>query len=81
MAQVAATRYYGEPSVSRPMQRRDGEVTARPRRGRPARPPEEARSERVVTFVTRRELEGLEEIARAEEEFWQREPWEEADDF
>lgn len=22
-----------------------------------------------------------EEIARAEEEFWQREPWEEADDF
>ena len=39
----------------------------RPRRGRPTRAPEEARSHRVVTFVTERELTALEQIAQEED--------------
>jgi len=42
-------------------------TAGRRRRGRPVRPPEEARSHRVVTFVTQRELEALERIAEAED--------------
>ena len=37
------------------------------RRGRPRRTPAEARSNRVVTFVTARELEDLEQITREED--------------
>ena len=47
-------------------ERQDSRV-GRSKRGRPARPVEEARSHRVVTFVTARELEGLEQIAQAED--------------
>ena len=36
------------------------------RRGRPMRVPKEARSKRVVTFVTDQELSGLEQIADEE---------------
>jgi len=39
----------------------------RPRRGRPSQAPDVARSNRVVTFVTGRELEGLEQIAQEED--------------
>ena len=39
----------------------------RARRGRPGLAPDQARSHRVVTFVTVDELEGLEQIAQEEE--------------
>jgi hypothetical protein len=42
-------------------------VTKRPKRGRPSQVPEAARSNRVVTFVTNRELESLEQIAYEED--------------
>ena len=41
--------------------------TRKQRWGRPPGPPETARSHRVVTFVTRGELEKLEEIAERED--------------
>ena len=41
--------------------------TARTRRGRPRADPERARPNRIVTFVTNRELEDLERIAFDEE--------------
>lgn len=44
-----------------------GEQGGRSRRGRPRRLQEEARSQRVVTFVTEAELEDLEQIAQREE--------------
>lgn len=37
------------------------------RRGRPSQVPDAARSKRAVTFVTERELEGLEQIAQEED--------------
>jgi len=45
----------------------EGRAAEKPRRGRPRRVPEEARSNRVVTFVTGRELESLEQIAQEED--------------
>ncbi len=43
------------------------QMAARCKRGRPGQAPEEARSNRVVTFVTSGELEGLEQIAQEED--------------
>lgn len=45
----------------------EDQAAARPRRGRPSRAPDEARSHRVVTFVTPWEFAGLEQIAQDEE--------------
>ncbi len=42
-------------------------MAERPKRGRPGRAPEVARPNRVVTFVTGGELEGLEQIAQEED--------------
>lgn len=44
-----------------------GERGGKSRRGRPRRSQEEARSQRVVTFVTKAELEDLEQIAQRED--------------
>ena len=44
-----------------------GEQGGRSRRGRPRRLQEEARSQRVVTFVTEAELEDLEQISQRED--------------
>jgi len=48
-------------------ERKQGRVTKRPKRGRRSELPERVRSNRVVTFVTDRELESLEQIAYEEE--------------
>ena len=45
----------------------EAESPERPRWGRPRNPPEEARSQRVVTFVTEDQLEALEKLAREED--------------
>ena len=47
--------------------RKEEQAVERPRRGRPTGASDEARSNRVVTFVTDWELEGLEQIAQEEE--------------
>lgn len=60
-----STRFATEPLMGR--KRKEDQAAERPRRGRPARVPEEARSNRVVTFVTGRELEALEHIAQEED--------------
>ena len=39
------------------------QAARRPERGRPNRPLDKARSERVVTFVTKRDLETLQQTA------------------
>ena len=48
-------------------EREDEQAAGRPRSGRPTRASDEARSHRVVTFVTTWEQEGLEQIAQEEE--------------
>jgi len=49
------------------MAKKTGHGTRKHRWGRPPGPPETARPHRVVTFVTRGELEKLEDIAEREE--------------
>ena len=56
---------FGAPPIR--TERKQPRVTKRAKRGRPSEAQEKARSKRVVTFVTERELECLEQIADKED--------------